>query len=123
MRRSNCHLEAWRRYRSGEAVGFCFLPTKWSRAARVVMLPICLPVRLVGMALQWLCWPLTHLGEFLRSGHWYHVIWIDRTGRRWEFVPDAAKRMRFAPPLVFRGRVQEVSSGRTGNRGCHPDHP
>jgi hypothetical protein len=106
--RSNCHLEAWRAYRAGEAAALIFRPTQYSRAARIVGHPLMLPVRLVGWALQWLCWPLTHVGEFLRSGHWYHVHWIDREGRRWEFVPLVGKRARFAPPLVFRGEVREV---------------
>jgi hypothetical protein len=106
--RSNCHLEAWRRYRRGEAAGFCFLPTRWSRLSRVLAHPLALPVRLLGAVLQWTCWPLTHVGEFLRSGHWYHVHWIDHEGRRWEFVPDAHRRARWAPPLVFRGRVRRV---------------
>ena len=74
----------------------------------VICHPLMLPVRLVGAALQWACWPLTHLGEFLRSGHWYHVYWIDQAGRRWEFVPDDSKRTRWAPPLVFSGRIKRA---------------
>lgn len=106
--RSNCHLEAWRRYRRGEAVGFCFLPTRWSRAAAIVRHPAAWPIRAFGALLQWTCWPLTHVGEFLRSGHWYHVYWIDAHGTRWEFVPDGSKRARWAPPLIFRGTVRRV---------------
>jgi hypothetical protein len=103
-------LEAWRRYRSGQAVGFCFLPTRWSRAQRVVAHPLMAPVRWIGIALQWTCWPLTHLGEFLRTGHWYHVIWRDAEGRHWEFVPDEPKHARYAPPLIFHGTVRRADS-------------
>ena len=121
--RSNCHLEAWRRYRRGEAVGFCFLPTKYSRLAAIVAHPLAAPLRWLGAALQWTCWPLTHLGEMLRSGHWYHVHWIDHAGIAWEFVPDARKRERYAPPLVFHGTVRRVTDAGVSEPRAHlPDH-
>lgn len=105
--RSNCHLEAWRRYRRGEAVGFCFLPTRYAKLERVAAHPLWWPIKVVGIALQWTCWPLTHVGEFLRSGRWYHVRWIERDGTVWEFTsPD--KVTRLAPPLLFRGIVRQV---------------
>ena len=89
-------------------MGFCFLPTKYSRLAAVVTHPLAFPLRWLGAALQWTCWPLTHAGEMLRSGHWYHVLWLDKEGRRWEFVPDAPKKARFAPPLIFTGKVRRI---------------
>jgi hypothetical protein len=111
--RSNCHLEAWKRYRRGEAVGFCFLPTQYSTTAALTRHPLWCPLKIVGIALQWASWPLTHLGEFLRTGHWYHVHWIDRDGVAWEFVmvgPDGADARTHTamPPLLFRGRVRRV---------------
>lgn len=117
MKRSNCHLEAWRRYRRGEAAGFCLRPTHFSKAEKFVKHPLSLPIRLLGMLLQWTCWPLTHVGEMLRTGRWYHVTWFDHQGRRWEYVmtDDAGEfddRTRaWFPPLIFRGKVQPVSEG------------
>jgi hypothetical protein len=117
VRRSNCHLEAWRKYRAGEAVGFCFHPTRFARLELVAQHWAWLPLRVLGAMLQWVCWPLTHLGELLRSGRWYHVTWVDREGQHWEFVMtddqgEYDERTRaFAPPLVFRGAVRRVGDG------------
>jgi hypothetical protein len=106
--RSNCHLEAWRALRRGEAAHICLRPTKYSRLERVVRNPLMTPVRWLGMALQWVAWPLTHVGEVLRTGHWYHVLWVDKRGNAWEFVPHGPKRLRLAPPLVFVGHVRRA---------------
>jgi hypothetical protein len=69
-------------------------------------------VRLVGAALQWIAWPLVQVGHTLRDGQWLHVTWTDEGGRHWEFVPDEARHQRYAPPLVFHGRVRRAD--RTG---------
>lgn len=113
--RSNCHLQAWREYRAGRAAGFCFLPTRFARLEEVARHPLWFPIKALGIALQWTCWPLTHLGELLRSGRWYHVRWFDHDGRHWEFVmtdkngEQDTRTKAFAPPLLFTGRVREVS--------------
>jgi hypothetical protein len=72
--------------------------------------PAMLPVRAIGTVLQWICWPLTHIGEYLRTGRWYHLHWIDHGGVHWEFVPDGenAKHPFWIPPLLFRGKAQQV---------------
>lgn len=112
--RSNCHLEAWRRYRRGEAVALIFRPTRFARLESAAAHPLWWPLKLVGIALQWTCWPLTHLGEWLRSGRWYHVQWIDKHGDQWEFVMTDgdgtvdARTRALAPPLIFRGVVRRV---------------
>lgn len=86
--------------------------------------PLAWPIRVLGAVLQWSCWPLTHLGELLRSGRWYHVYWVDKSGRRWEFVMTDergeydARTHAFAPPLLFRGIIREVQSE---NAPRHPE--
>lgn len=75
--------------------------------------PLLFPLRLLGAIFQWIAWPLTHVGELLRTGHWYHVSWTDRRGNHWEFVPNVSKRLRFAPPLIFSGRIQRAGSDDT----------
>lgn len=121
--RSNCHVEAWRAYRRGEAAALCLHPTRYSRLAALVQHPLAWPVRLLGAAMQWLGWPLVQLGHTLRDGRWLHVSWIDAQGRAWEFVPHAPKRPRCAPPLVFAGhvrRVADVAGGRGAGIGGDP---
>ena len=107
QRRSNCHLTAWRHYRQGNAVRFCFKPTLWSRSEKIIKHPLALPIRLLGIALQWICWPLTHIGEYLRSGRWYHVTWMDKEGRHWEFV-RTNKHPHFLPPIIFKGTIKQI---------------
>ena len=110
--RSNCHLEAWRAYRRGEAAALTFRPTEYSRAASVAAHPLWWPLRLLGTALQWLAWPAAQVGEWLRTGRWWHVRWHTEDGRCREFVmlrdgqADSTTR-HWAPPLLFVGEVRD----------------
>jgi hypothetical protein len=112
--RSNCHLEAWRAYRAGEATVLIFRPTEYSRAAVLAAHPLWWPLRWLGTALQWLAWPAVQLGEWLRTGRWWHVQWRAADGRTWEYQllrdgePDTQTR-HWTPPVWYAGQVQEVS--------------
>lgn len=72
------------------------------------------PLRAAGAVLQWTGAVLTQAGAYLRTGGWWHVQWQDQQGRRWEFrktlngAPDTTTQ-HWAPPLLFRGVIMEVS--------------
>lgn len=104
---SNCHLRAWEKFRSGEAAFMCVRFTAYSRAPSSVVSHWAwrYSLGLVGTLVQWLAWPLTHVGEMLRTGRWYHATWIVvKDNQHWEYVPDGvAKRARIFPPVLFRG--------------------
>lgn len=110
--RSNCHLRAWEKFRAGEASFMCIRFTAYSRVPRnVVRHPAWrYMLGMLGTLVQWVAWPLTHIGEILRTGRWYHATWIVvKGGGHWEYVPaDSEKRARFIPPILFRGVERPV---------------
>ena len=107
---SNCHIEAWRLLRSGEARHMCIRMTEYAKLQSLTRHWAWTPLRLLGIAIQWISWPLTHLGEFLRTGRWYHATWIHDNAAHMEFVPGGEKRNRWFPPLLFRGAVRPLAN-------------
>ena len=109
MNKSNCHIEAWQKLRAGRARFLCIRFTEHSKVHAVTSAWWWMPLRILGICLQWLAWPLTHVGEFLRTGRWYHATWIVSPGRQhYEYVPHEEKRKRVIPPVLLSGKEQEV---------------
>lgn len=109
---SNCHLRAWEKFRSGDAAFLCVRFTVYSRVPRrlVEHWSWRYTLGLIGALVQWAAWPLTHVGEILRTGRWYHATWIVvKDNQHLEYVPDGvAKRARFMPPILYRGVERPV---------------
>lgn len=106
-RHSNCYFWAWRRFvRDG---GYILIRrTRLSRLSRYADHPGWLPLRMIGIVLQWLAIILNLLGWGLRWGEWFHIAWS--TDRRifWEYVPTDAPKKRIIPPVTFAGKVRRV---------------
>jgi hypothetical protein len=60
------------------------------------------------MSIQWFAWPLTHFGEMLRTGRWYHATWIRWDREHLEYVPVGKKVKRLFPPILFNGIEKHV---------------
>ena len=105
--RSNCHLRAWEHFRSQEAEFMCVRFTKYSKVSWTQEWWWS-PIRAVGMSIQWFAWPLTHFGEMLRTGRWYHATWIRWDREHLEYVPVGKKVKRLFPPILFNGIEKHV---------------
>jgi len=105
--RSNCHLKAWERFRADEAEWMCIRFTEYSRVSWTQSWWWS-PMRILGIAIQWVTWPLTHFGEMLRSGRWYHASWIKWDAEHFEYVPHGPKITRMLPPILFHGFERKV---------------
>lgn len=124
-RRSNCHLAAWERFRAGEAVFMCVRFTSYSKVPQRVIEHWLWRYTLgvAGATIQWIAWPLTHLGEILRTGRWYHATWVAVSGEHLEYVPRETKKRRWFPPLLFFGverRVPPKHGEKTHDDGARP---
>ena len=107
--RSNCHLHVWQLYRAGVVNAICLQPTRFSKLEKIAEHPLWrYSISLLGIVVQWICWPGTHLGEFLRSGRWYHVVGITFDGRVIEYVPMDIKVKRWFVPPLFKGEQREI---------------
>ena len=106
--KSNCHLKAWEKLRRDDAQYMCIKFTAFSSLHESSFRWWWKPIKGLGIALQWLIWPLAHIAEILRSGRWYHVTWLTHAGEHWEFTTINNKRMRGIPPIIFRGKEQQV---------------
>ena len=80
---------------------------------------VCLLPHLFGWLLQSIGWILLQIGEGFRTGRWLHVGYIKQDGAMWEFVPDwtEGKKPRYYPPLLFKGKHQQVERSETDRRG------
>ena len=112
IRRSNCHLTAWKKFRNEIADSLSIQYTKNSKVHKFVnkrplILKLLIPIRLLGVGIQWVAWTLVQFGELLRSGRWYHVTWREADLHK-EFVPILPSKQRWFPPLMFEGKEQEV---------------
>ncbi len=104
---SNCHFEAWKQFRAEEAEYMCIRFTQFSKMNWMGAW-WWTPLRCLGSAIQWVAWPMTHVGELLRSGRWYHATWICWDSEHWEFIPLEHKQRRYVPPLIFKGLTEKV---------------
>ena len=112
MKKSNCHLTAWSKFRLEVASS---LSVQYSKNSKIhtflkkypkVKL-ILMPIVVTGILLQWAAWTLVQLGEILRTGRWYHVTWREGDTHK-EFVPLDKPVAKWFPPLLFEGKEQEV---------------
>jgi hypothetical protein len=109
FRRSNCHLRAWEHFRSQRAEFMCIRFTEYSKVTWTQKW-YWMPMRGLGMLIQWFAWPLTHLGEMLRTGRWYHATWIRWDREHLEFVPVNKKVIRWFPPILFHGMEKHIDA-------------
>lgn len=117
MKKSNCHLTAWKKFREGTADSLTIRYTKYSRINKLVsrnkyLLLLLKPFILLGILIQWISWPLIHVGEILRTGRWYHVTWREGSKHK-EFISIEDKYSRWIPPIIFEGKEQEVPDEQT----------
>lgn len=111
--RSNCHLEAWRAWRRGEATALIFRPTQYSRLLPLVRHWAWWPLRVLGAAMQWIGHPLMQAGSTLRDGRWWHVQWLDHERATWEWSMVKDDRVdtvsrHWSPPLSFHGEIRRA---------------
>jgi len=111
--RSNCHIQAWRAHRRGEAAALIFRPTEYSRLLPIVRHWAWSPLRLLGAAMQWLGHPLMQFGSTLRDGRWWHVQWQAHDGAlmEWSMLKDGTVdtvSRHWAPPLSFNGTIRRA---------------
>ena len=111
LARSNCHLRAWTKFRDEEAEWMCIRFTQYSRVSWTGAW-WWIPFRVLGVLIQWFSWPLTYLGEMLRTGRWYHASWIRWDSEHLEFVPVGVKIKRAFPPVLFHGLEKRVKNGK-----------
>jgi len=115
MKKSNCHLTAWSKFRSEVASSLSVQYTKNSRVYTYLnkypkIKLFLAPIIITGILLQWVAWTLVQLGEILRTGRWYHVTWREGDIHK-EFVPLERASPKWLPPILFEGKEQEVQSG------------
>ena len=111
MTLSNCHLTAWKKFRNEVASSLSVQYTKNSKVQEYFSKKpiILLPLRLLGIVVQWIAWPLVHVGELLRTGRWYHVTWREGVVHK-EFVPLSPRIKKWFPPILFKGKEQEIKN-------------
>jgi hypothetical protein len=112
MSKSNCHLTAWSRFRAEIADSLSIQYTKNSKLhkyinTKPIIRSLLIPIKIIGIIIQWAAWILVQLGELLRTGRWYHVTWREKDIHK-EFVPIEKKNPKWLPPIIFEGKVQEV---------------
>ena len=112
---SNCHLVAWKKFRDQDADLLCIEYTKKSKLHYFTknnkyIRSLLLPIRIIGILIQWICWPMVHVGEFLRTGRWYHVSWME-DGIHREYVKLDNYVARLIPPIIFKGTEQVKEKG------------
>ncbi len=112
MKKSNCHLTAWKKFRYEVADSLSIQYTKNSKlynffSTKPYIVVLLAPVRALGILIQGLAWMLVQLGEILRTGRWYHVTWREGHLHK-EFVPLEKPPKKWFPPLLFEGKEQEV---------------
>lgn len=104
----NCHMMAWREFRGGGARYMCIRFTEYSRLVELTAKWWWWPLRVLGVGVQWIAWPMTHVGELMRTGRWYHATWMLPEGAHMEYVPEGEKRKRYVPPILFHGYTRSV---------------
>lgn len=112
---SNCHLVAWKKFRDEDADLLCLEYTKKSKLNHFInnkptIKKLLIFIRAIGILIQWVCWPMIHVGEFLRTGRWYHVSWME-DGIPREYVKLDNYVARFIPPIIFKGTEQVKEKG------------
>jgi len=112
MKKSNCHLAAWGKFRSEIASSLSVEYTKssciYTYLNKYPKVKLCLaPIILIGILVQWVAWTLVQLGEILRTGRWYHVTWREGSIHK-EFIPLTKRKPRWIPPILFEGKEREV---------------
>lgn len=103
--KSNCYIQAWRAYASGDAVWMACRKSKWSRFPTIAA-----PLRWIGTILVWSATGIWLAGHFLRFGTWPHWVFCNRLGGDCrEYMPVEAKSAKAFPPLMFKGQTQDVN--------------
>jgi len=107
--RSNCHIRAWKHFVHGNAEWLAFRRTKFNKLSKHAQRWYWKPLMVIGIILQWGGSIITACGWWLRWGNWYHMIWILPNGEWWEYIPDAPKKIKVLPSIIFKGKEQKYN--------------
>ena len=108
--RSNCYIQAWRAYATGDAVWMACRQSRYSKMFGRMPLV----ARLLGAMLLWASTGVWLAGHYLRFGTWPHWIYCrDIDGDCMEAVPASGGKFdRLFPPALFAIRVQKLNGKR-----------
>ena len=114
---SNCHLTALGKFKTEIADSISIQYTKNSKVHKFLIAHpninrLLIPIKLLGIGIEYIGWTLIQLSELLQTGRWHHVTWREDDLHK-EFVPLVPKKQKWFPPLLFKGKEQEVEKQKT----------
>ncbi len=114
MKLSNCHITALDKLKKEIADSISIQYTKNSKVHKFLIAHpninrLLIPIKVLGITIEYIGWTLIQLGELLITGRWLHFSWREDNLHK-EFVPLVPDKQKWFPPLLFKGKEQEVNN-------------